>query len=52
MTRGPVVNHAHTRMTADTGVLRLDDKTIWTFDDDKTDNWTYFPLPQETIPKE
>ncbi|MBS0203376.1 MAG: hypothetical protein JSS49_10785 [Planctomycetes bacterium] len=44
--------HAHTRMTADTGALRLDDKTIWTFDDDKTDNWTYFPLPQETIPKE
>ena len=39
--------HAHTRMTANTGLLRLDDKTIWEFQEIKNENWTFFFLHRE-----
>ncbi len=35
-------HHAHTRMTSDTGELRLDDKSIWEFKEPVNDNWTFF----------
>ena len=34
--------HARTRMTGDSGLLRLDDQTIWEFNEPKRENWTYF----------
>lgn len=39
--------HAHTRMTSDTGVLRLDDKTIWEFQEVKHENWVHFFLRRD-----
>lgn len=36
--------HAHTRMTSDTGALRLDDKTTWEFQEVKHENWLHFFL--------
>ena len=40
-------HHAHTRMTSDTGGLRLDDKPIWTFDEVRHENWTHFFLRRD-----
>ncbi|MEK6257409.1 MAG: hypothetical protein AABP62_02220 [Planctomycetota bacterium] len=44
--------HAHTRMTTDTGELRLDDKMIWEFKEFKNDNWTFLFLRRDIDFKE
>ncbi len=44
--------HAHTRMTSDTGALRLDDKTIWEFQEVKHENWLHFFLRRDIDFKE
>lgn len=44
--------HAHTRMTSDSGKLRLDDKMIWEFNEAKHDNWTYFFLRRNISSKD
>lgn len=45
-------HHAHTRMTSDTGALRLDDQTIWEFQEIKHENWTHFFLRRDIDFKE
>ena len=44
--------HARTRMTSDPGVLRLDDQTIWEFQEVKHENWVHFFLRRDISFKE
>lgn len=45
-------HHAHTRMTSDTGVLRLDDRPIWEFQEIQHENWVHFFLRRDIDLKE